>query len=188
MAQRRPALRYVPPPLPSPPPSARLTHTDSVAILRALQLPHLAARGYVNLRCVWLVGCPTVHAAAAATADVVFAAAFAVLFPAVPVPDVVAVSCCAQFALTRDAALARPRADYVRYREWLRQTPLSDALSGRVLEYSWHSMPPPTPRGPETCADARSGVWDGPRALPGRAHVLLPRVWEVRRQLLRARV
>ncbi|KAL2164330.1 hypothetical protein VTH06DRAFT_3546 [Thermothelomyces fergusii] len=37
------------------------------------------------------------------------------------------------------AYLSRPRDDYVRWRDWLLETPLADDLSGRVFEYLWHS-------------------------------------------------
>lgn len=58
----------------------------------------------------------------------------------IEVPDVVGASCCAQFAVSRDKVLERPRSDYVRFRKWLIDTELDDAISGRVFEYSWHSM------------------------------------------------
>lgn len=54
-------------------------------------------------------------------------------------PHEVGVSCCAQFALTRDKIREIPRTEYVRLREWLAKTPLLDSISGRVMEYSWHS-------------------------------------------------
>ncbi|KAL2350570.1 hypothetical protein BJ546DRAFT_811448, partial [Cryomyces antarcticus] len=66
--------------------------------------------------------------------------AFAQLFPGVEVPTAVGVSCCAQFAVTKEKVLARPKEDYERYRDWLINTPLSDALSGRIMEYSWHMI------------------------------------------------
>lgn len=48
-------------------------------------------------------------------------------------------SCCAQFAVSKATILQRPREEYERYRRWLLETDLEDGLSGRVLEYSWHS-------------------------------------------------
>lgn len=74
------------------------------------------------------------------TAKTSYAAAYAELFPdMMPVPEEVGVSCCAQFGVTREAVRRRPRKDYIRYRDWLVQTELSDDTSGRVFEYSWHS-------------------------------------------------
>lgn len=61
------------------------------------------------------------------------------LFPGVEVPDEVGVSCCAQFGVTRSKIHERPKSDYERFRKWLAETPLKDELSGRIMEYSWHS-------------------------------------------------
>ncbi len=107
------------------------------------------AAGYVNLRCVWVIGCPAEirpaqdeaarDGADALLAKHVYKEAFGELFPATPVPDVVAVSCCSQFGVTRETIRSRPRADYIRYRDWLLATPLDDALNGRVFEFAWHS-------------------------------------------------
>jgi hypothetical protein len=44
----------------------------------------------------------------------------------------------AQFAVSRDAIRKRPRQDYIHMRDWLFETPESDANSGRVFEYTWH--------------------------------------------------
>ena len=42
-------------------------------------------------------------------------------------------------AATKEKVLERPKHDYERYREWLSNTTLDDSISGRILEYSWHS-------------------------------------------------
>ena len=73
-----------------------------------------------------------------ATTAEIYKQAFQGLLPDLEVPRAVGVSCCAQFAVTKDIIHRRPREDYVHFREWLLQTPLQDALSGRVFEYSWH--------------------------------------------------
>ncbi len=122
---------------------------DALPALRRFRLPHLRAAGYVNLRCVWVIGCPAEirpaqdeaarDGADALLAKHVYKEAFGELFPATPVPDVVAVSCCSQFGVTRETIRSRPRADYIRYRDWLLATPLDDALNGRVFEFAWHS-------------------------------------------------
>ena len=59
------------------------------------------------------------------------------LFPDERIPETLASPCCAQFAVTRQAILQRPKSDYERLREWLQGTLLSDAVSGRVLEKLW---------------------------------------------------
>lgn len=119
--------------------------------LRNFRLEHLREEGYVNLRCTWAVGCPAEirpledegHASKSPnempTVKGVFSRAWRELMPEVPVPEVIAVSCCSQFAVTMDTVRSRPLADYVRFRDWLLDTPLEDALSGRVFEFSWHS-------------------------------------------------
>lgn len=56
----------------------------------------------------------------------------------VPLPDTIAVACCAQFAVSRERVLERPLADYERYLRWVVETELEDEVSGRVMEYLWH--------------------------------------------------
>ncbi|KAI3317368.1 hypothetical protein HD806DRAFT_515294 [Xylariaceae sp. AK1471] len=120
---------------------------DALPTLRNFRLPYLQQSGYVNLRCVWVIGCPSeIRPAhdeahrddAKLMAKNVYKKSFEELLPEVPVPDLVAVSCCSQFGVTRETIRSRPRADYIRYREWLLATPLDDALNGRVFEFAWH--------------------------------------------------
>ena len=116
-------------------------------MLRHFQIPYLEKEGYVNIRCAWSLGCPVeikpldeqgIHRAQVhAGGD--YKQAFEVLFPEKEVPKSVGVSCCAQFAATKEKVLERPKHDYERYREWLFNTTLDDSISGRILEYSWHS-------------------------------------------------
>jgi len=65
--------------------------------------------------------------------------AFQYLFPNVTVPEEIGVSCCAQFAVTAAQVRQRSKRDYERNRRWLLETPLHVSISGRVMEYSWHS-------------------------------------------------
>lgn len=118
---------------------------DGVPMLRNFQLPYLEAQGYVNLRCVWNLGCPyeilpfrdthrqDVHAGE------YFKTGFMELFPGSEVPEVVGVSCCAQFGVTKWKVRERPKSDYEHFRNWLKTTDLTDEFSGRIMEYSWHS-------------------------------------------------
>ena len=120
---------------------------DGLPMLRHLQLPYLEEQGYVNIRCAWSLGCPAEikplaeegehREAVHAGGD--YKKAFQVLFPGTEVPREVGVSCCAQFAATKEKIKERKREEYVRYRDWLMSTDLADSISGRVLEYSWHS-------------------------------------------------
>jgi hypothetical protein len=130
---------------------------DGQRMLSRLQLPFVKAQGYVNLRCVWTLGCPseikaleefqTPSSKAAevpgeARAGSFYKFAFGELFPGVAAPEVIGASCCAQFAVTTEKIRERPRSDYERYRDWLLETTLPDGISGRILEYSWHSENP----------------------------------------------
>ncbi|KAL2213152.1 hypothetical protein CC79DRAFT_1391123 [Sarocladium strictum] len=123
---------------------------DALPLLQRFNFGYLKNEGYVNLRCVWILGCPVeirpvldeappkegepVHA------KHIYRAAFEQLFPELAVPEQIGVTCCSQFALRRETIWQRPRSDYVRYRDWLLNSPLEDQLSGRVLEYSWHMI------------------------------------------------
>ena len=53
-------------------------------------------------------------------------------------PRQVGAACCAQFAVSRNQVLRRPREDYIRFREWVTQTDRDSASSGRVMEFLWH--------------------------------------------------
>lgn len=121
---------------------------DGVPMLRRIQIPHLQQEGYVNLRCAWVLGCPIEirpHTAAHRQdvhAGEYFKTGFMELFPDAEVPREVGVSCCAQFGVTKWKVLERPRIDYIWFRRWLADSSLQDELSGRIMEYSWHSMFP----------------------------------------------
>lgn len=119
---------------------------DGVPMLRRFQIPYLEAKGYVNLRCVWNLGCPNEILPYSDThredvhAGEYFKNGYMELFPGEKVPEVVGVSCCAQFGVTKWKIQERPKSDYEHFRKWLKNTDLTDELSGRIMEYSWHSM------------------------------------------------
>ena len=73
------------------------------------------------------------------TTKEMFKQAFEELMPEVEVPHKIGVSCCSQFAVSREAVHGQPREDCIRWRNWLLETPFADGLSGGVLEYMWHS-------------------------------------------------
>lgn len=54
------------------------------------------------------------------------------------VPEEVGAACCAQFAVSRERVLQRPKSDYEGFREWVVETEKNDAKSGRVMEFLWH--------------------------------------------------
>lgn len=141
---------------------------DNVAAMRSLQLDFVQRNGYVNLRCNWNPGCKGTHrrnkhvtgqvwhevfgetstppfnstssgAAAALASGAVSPSAFIAHDQKfLQMPQRVAAACCAQFAVSRDQVLKRPRDDYVKFRQWVIDTDKSDASSGRVMEFLWH--------------------------------------------------
>ncbi|KPI43688.1 uncharacterized protein AB675_6365 [Cyphellophora attinorum] len=142
---------------------------DGATVISRLQLPHIRQQGYVNMRCAWTLGCPaeirlddpsdnretTSH----------FRQAFQELFPerADNIPTNVGASCCAQFAVTAAKLREKPKAEYERIRNWVRDTPLADDVSGRIMEYSWHmffGMPDVHCPDARTCYCAVFGLCD----------------------------
>ena len=116
---------------------------DNVESVRSLRLDHVQRTGYVNLRCIWIPGCPEEiqpfrdppedwrpHEG---LADAAFQYMFNTTAPAT-----IAQPCCSQFAVSRRQILERPIDDYVRYRQWIFETEVDDYTSGRVMEYFWH--------------------------------------------------
>lgn len=120
-----------------------------MTLLQRFSFDYLKVQGYANLRCAWDLGCPSAIEPLAdatnpipgepVTAKRVYKKAFEQLFPGEDVPEIVGAGCCAQFAVRRETIRNRPKADYIRYREWLMKTDLDDIYSGRVFEYAWHS-------------------------------------------------
>ncbi|KAJ5500849.1 hypothetical protein N7463_008099 [Penicillium fimorum] len=115
---------------------------DNVLTVRRLQLAYLRQVGYLNLRCDWSPGCPDevqpFRQTAGRTTELAFAGAWIRIFNNTNVPEIVATPCCAQFAVTKEQVLQRPRSDYESYHHWLMTTELDDETSGRVFEYIWH--------------------------------------------------
>lgn len=50
----------------------------------------------------------------------------------------IGVPCCSQFAVSSTAVKQRGKDDYVAFRQWLLDTPLTSATSGSAFEYLWH--------------------------------------------------
>ncbi|MCJ1362050.1 hypothetical protein MMC16_001152 [Acarospora aff. strigata] len=120
---------------------------DNVYALENLQLPFIQQNGYVNLRCNWAPGCKKAPGTNQHITRQVWQEVFnetstsssnnsqTVLDSSDPT---IAVACCAQFAVSRERIRKRPVEDYVKIREWVVHTELSDRKSGRVMEYLWH--------------------------------------------------
>jgi len=135
---------------------------DNVNALQNLQLAHVREKGYVNLRCNWNPGCKRMRKSNShlnrriwweifGSTSTPFFNADAGAPAAVPVMSSLTDSnvdvlegmpiwtpCCAQFAVSREQIYQRPFEDYVKIRSWLLATHLSDARSGRVMEFLWH--------------------------------------------------
>ncbi|BDD58645.1 hypothetical protein MAP00_003908 [Monascus purpureus] len=133
---------------------------DNVAAMRALQLPFVQENGYVNLRCNWNPGCMESHRVNRHVTEDVWREIFEGTSTPPPnmtttdgqqppytnmegqnlmqIPRRVGAACCAQFAVSRDQVLKRPRQDYVQFRDWVTYTQLNSASSGRVMEFLWH--------------------------------------------------
>jgi hypothetical protein len=128
---------------------------DNVIAMRNLQLPFIQRNGYVNLRCNWNPGCKGEHRFNKHVTDQIWWDVFeGTSTPPlntsshweveyggqkyVRKPDEIGAACCAQFAVSRDQVQKRPLNDYVKIRQWILDTELNDASSGRVMEFLWH--------------------------------------------------
>ena len=117
---------------------------DNVNTLQSLRIAHVQEKGYANLRCQHIPGCPdTIHPLetprpGARIPEHAIADAWQYMFTDVDAPKVIGVACCSQFAVSKRQVLTRSKKDYERYIKWLMGSKLEDAISGRVLEYLWH--------------------------------------------------
>ncbi|PGH06235.1 hypothetical protein AJ80_08204 [Polytolypa hystricis UAMH7299] len=120
---------------------------DNVPIIRSLRLPFVTKTGYAPLRCTWVPGCPSELHPLNPTdegretrklTERAYAAAFSELLPDIPVPEAVGAPCSSQIAVSRETVWRRPKSSYERMQKWLIETELSDKISGRVMEYTWH--------------------------------------------------
>lgn len=116
---------------------------DAAQMLRRLNPNRVYREGYMNVRCHWYPGCPDwMHPGETEVnvnrpEEVMIAKAWSEIFPMDPVPEVLAGSCCAQFALSRERIHAMPLGRYIYFRDWVLRTQLPDHISGRVWEYIW---------------------------------------------------
>lgn len=119
---------------------------DGVPVLKHLQLNHVKKRGYVALRCNWVMGCPAeLHPLTPSKGsddrsqnEQAYAGVFRYLFPGKEVPETIGAHCAAQFAVSRERIHERPKTEYESIRKWLVDTELADQISGRIIEYMWH--------------------------------------------------
>ncbi|KAF9894083.1 hypothetical protein FE257_009056 [Aspergillus nanangensis] len=132
---------------------------DNVLAMQSLQLDYVQQNGYVNLRCNWNPGCKAEHRINSHVTEGVWEEIFedtstpplnsttSIIGESsdysetqkfLKTPKEVAAACCAQFAISRDQVLERPREDYIKIRQWIIDTDKDDASSGRVMEFLWH--------------------------------------------------
>lgn len=119
---------------------------DNVRSLNMLKIDHVQQTGYTSLRCIEEPGCPNEIQPFRAGKDEGLRHSETTMIDAwtqmfgkhSQIPDVIAATCCSQFAVSKAQALQRPRDDYIRFRKWLLDTKVDDATSGRVMEYLWH--------------------------------------------------
>ena len=133
----------------------RAWHVDcpnysNVGSLLALRTDFIQPQGYANLRCIHEPGCRNPAKPFQSPEDVEpdhiyelsLPEAWGNIFEGVEemaeIPEEFATACCAQFAVSREQVLKNDLQQYVRLRDWLIETTLSDDMSGRVLEYLWH--------------------------------------------------
>ncbi|KAL9110794.1 MAG: hypothetical protein Q9227_004786 [Pyrenula ochraceoflavens] len=131
-----------------------LLNTDSVETIALLDDDHVVHEGYFNTRCAADPGCPDWIHLDRPTAELdphtkpeekyFTTKVWQELFPDMPLPGTipgegrgVGQACCAQFAVSRQRIRARPVEDYIRYRDWLIESKLTDDVLGRIFEYSW---------------------------------------------------
>lgn len=126
-------------------------HQEDTAdrLIKNLNRVELARQGYISLRCDWYPSCPAemrpVHHDAivwgpeyqSKGTEAAIAGNWKLLFPHEKLPETIASPCCAQFAVTRQAIVKRPKEDYERMRRWILNSLLEDELSGRVMEKLW---------------------------------------------------
>ena len=139
----------------------RAWHVDApdhsnVEALRLLQPSYVQEVGYTNMRCQLQPGCPREIFPRRSPPDPekeaenAMVGAWRYMFPGVQVPHALGAPCCAQFAVSATQLRQRSKEEYVRYREWVLKTDLSDAVSGRVMEFLWHVI---FGRPPEDCGN-----------------------------------
>ena len=98
--------------------------------------------GYANLRCNWNPGCLKKHRKNEhITTEVwreIFNGTSMDKGGSHEAPSHVGAACCAQFAVSCSRVTERPLNDYEHFRQWIIDTDMTDAKSGRVLEFLWH--------------------------------------------------
>lgn len=119
--------------------------------LRFLRYEAVDAKGYVNLRCTSIPGCPNTlipvkwepvdyeyHYVSEKFLELY---SYLLQVPMEQVPKVVGHTCCSQFAVSREQVHARPKSDYEHILNWVMTTDFTDDYGiGWTLEKLWHVL------------------------------------------------
>lgn len=117
---------------------------DLQRMLSHLHRTHVMERGFVNVRCDWLRGCPTfiqMNNSDSSHDDLTtqrFKSAYRELFPGQSPPDQLAVPGGGQFALTAEVVHRVSLDRLIFIRNWLINTEMESYQAGQILEFSWH--------------------------------------------------
>lgn len=112
--------------------------------LQTLNITYIQKAGYTNLRCATPAVCLTPIVPFRSPPgdyrglEVAMPEAWKELFPNTPVPEKLATSCCAEFAVSREQLRKRGLDEYQRFWEWLNRTELDDDTAGLVMGALWH--------------------------------------------------
>lgn len=118
---------------------------DLARMISAVSNEHVQRVGYFNLRCHHESGCPDhIKPHDTGRSDKQEQKYFSEVWDqlhgprAPPLPETLAVACCSQFAVSREAIEKVPWTRWIHYRDWLMDNPLPDSITGRIWEWTWH--------------------------------------------------
>ncbi|OCL15201.1 hypothetical protein AOQ84DRAFT_259008, partial [Glonium stellatum] len=120
--------------------------SDIVETITRLSSSYVQREGYVNLRCHSGLRCthfintsdPETWPFSLTNQNIDLIAVFQELFPGHRVPETVAHTCCAQFALSKSLALNATRQRYIDLRDWILNNSFNNWTSGYIFELLWH--------------------------------------------------
>ena len=121
-----------------------LLHSDLVNMIRRLNSNRIIREGFVNLRCHLQPGCSDnlhlnrIDPNPNKPEENIIRDVWDELHPSNPMPATLSAPCCGQFAASREAIQRFPQSQYITWRQWILDTELSDRVSGRIWEYTWH--------------------------------------------------
>ncbi|KAK4504060.1 hypothetical protein PRZ48_004975 [Zasmidium cellare] len=124
---------------------------DAINMLNQLKMEAVLDRGFVNLRCIGDPGCPAEiqlnrnPPEQSRHAEIAYPYVYGDFFNMTvdqvrqQVP-IIATPCCAQFAVSREQVRKRPKAEYERFLQLIKDSKYDDETLGTVMEYMWHIL------------------------------------------------